>query len=132
MKIPRDLFYTKTHEWARKINVKEVVMGITDFAQQQLNDIVFVELPPNGKELKMGTPCTVIESVKAAFDIYAPLSGKVNKINQKIQDKPQLVNEDPYGEGWLIQIEISNPDEFDKLLTSEQYKDICDSKQSEE
>ena len=121
MNIPSELLYTKTHEWVKKVNSKEVIMGITDFAQQQLKDIVFVELPSVGKELKMGTPCAVVESVKAAYDIYAPVSGKVLKINQKIQEKPQLVNEDPYGEGWFLYIEISNPNELSSLLSPDQY-----------
>jgi len=120
--IPDRLLYTKTHEWVKKLNSKEAIMGITDFAQQQLKDIVFVELPSVGKELKMGTPCAVVESVKAAYDIYAPVSGKVLKINQEIQEKPQLVNEDPYGEGWFLHIEISNPNELSGLLSPEQYR----------
>ena len=122
MNIPSELLYTKTHEWVKKVNSKEVIMGITDFAQQQLKDIVFVELPSVGKELKMGTPCSVVESVKAAYDIYAPISGKVLKINQKIQEKPQLVNEDPYGDGWFLQIELSNPNELNGLLNPDQYR----------
>ena len=122
MNIPNELLYTKTHEWVKKLNPKEAIMGITDFAQQQLKDIVFVELPPIGKELKAGTPCAVVESVKAAYDIYAPLSGKVVKINQKIQEKPQLVNEDPYGEGWFLHIEVSNPNELNSLLSPDQYR----------
>ena len=120
--IPDRLLYTKTHEWVKKLNSKEAIVGITDFAQQQLKDIVFVELPSVGKELKMGTPCAVVESVKTAYDIYAPVSGKVLKINQKIQEKPQLVNEDPYGEGWFLHIEISNPNELSGLLSPDQYR----------
>ncbi|OHC00367.1 MAG: glycine cleavage system protein H [Planctomycetes bacterium RIFCSPLOWO2_12_FULL_39_13] len=120
--IPSELLYTKTHEWVRKISSKEVIMGITDYAQQQLKDIVFVELPPIGKELKAGVPCAVVESVKAAYDIYSPISGKVTKVNQKIQEKPQVVNEDPYGEGWFLQIEISNPNELSSLLSPDQYR----------
>ena len=126
MNIPNELLYTKTHEWVKKISPKVVIMGITDYAQQQLKDIVFVELPQTGKELKMGVPCAVVESVKAAYDIYSPLSGKVVEINKKIQEKPQLVNEDPYGEGWFLKIEISNPDEFKNLLNPVQYRVICE------
>lgn len=125
--IPDELLYTRTHEWVKKLNQKEVIMGITDHAQQQLKDIVFVELPSPGKVVKAGAACAVVESVKAAYDIYAPLSGKVVKTNQKIQEKPQFVNEDPYGEGWFIQIEISNPDEFDNLLTPSRYRAISES-----
>ena len=127
MNIPDELLYTKTHEWVKKLNSKEVIMGITDFAQQQLKDIVFVELPSIGKELKTGIPCAVVESVKAAYDIYAPISGKVTKVNQEIQEKPQLVNENPYGEGWFLQIEISNPNEFNSLLSPSQYRVVTES-----
>lgn len=125
--IPNELLYTKTHEWAKKINQTVVIMGITAHAQEQLRDIVFVELPSVGKELKAGAACAVVESVKAAYDIFAPLSGRVVKINQKIQEKPQLVNEDPYGEGWFLHIEISNPNEFNTLLSPAQYQAISES-----
>ena len=129
MHIPDELRYTKTHEWAKMINSKEVLVGITDHAQQQLKDIVFVELPSLGKDVKMGMPCAVVESVKAAYDIYSPISGKVVKINQKLQEKPQLVNEDPYGEGWFLHIEISNPNEFSNLLSPDQYRVTSESEQ---
>lgn len=124
--IPEGLLYTKSHEWVKKINPKEVIAGITDQAQQQLKDIVFVELPLIGKEVKAGVACAVVESVKAAYDIYAPVSGKVIKVNQKIQEKPQLVNDDPYGEGWFFHIEISNPSEFNNLLSPAQYRAISE------
>lgn len=127
MNVPNELLYTKTHEWAKKIDNKEVIMGITDYAQQQLKDVVFVELPSIGKEVKAGVPCTVVESVKAAYDIYSPVSGKVSKINPKVQENPQLVNEDPYGEGWFLQIEVSDPNEFNNLLTPDQYQSVCQS-----
>lgn len=125
--IPDELLYTKTHEWVKKVNQKEVIVGITDHAQQQLKDIVFVELPPTGKEVKAGTACAVVESVKAAYDIYAPLSGKVTGINRQIQEKPELVNKDPYGEGWFLRIEISSPNEFNNLLDPSRYRDISES-----
>jgi len=126
MNIPKELRYTKTHEWVRMLNAREAVMGITDHAQQQLKDVVFVELPPAGKEIKAGAPCAVVESVKAAYDIYAPASGRVSKSNQKVQEKPQLVNEDPYGEGWFLQFELSNPKEWEHLLNPDQYRGICE------
>lgn len=129
MNIPNDLLYTKTHEWIRKGNGGAVTMGITDHAQQQLKDIVFVELPQIGKETKAGTPCAVVESVKAAYDIFAPVSGRVTGCNRKATEKPQLVNEDPYGEGWFSAIDLANPDELDNLLTPEQYRDFCGSGQ---
>lgn len=129
MNIPDELLYTKTHEWVKKINPKEVIMGITDHAQQQLKDIVFVELPSIGKELRAGVACAVVESVKAAYDIFAPVSGKVMKVNQKIQEKPELVNKDPYEEGWFLHIEITNPSEFNNLLNPGQYRAISESGQ---
>ncbi|MEP9411372.1 MAG: glycine cleavage system protein GcvH [Candidatus Brocadia sp.] len=125
--IPDELLYTKTHEWVKKVNQKEVIVGITDNAQQQLKDIVFVELPPIGKKVKAGTACAVVESVKAAYDIYAPLSGKVTGINRQIQEKPELVNSDPYGDGWFLRIEISSPDEFSSLLDPSRYREIIES-----
>ncbi len=127
MNIPNELLYTKTHEWTKKVNNKEVIVGITDYAQQQLKDVVFVELPSVGKEAKSGAPCAVVESVKAAYDIYSPVSGKVSKINPKVQEKPQLVNEDPYGDGWFFQIEVSDTNELNNLLTPDQYQSICQS-----
>lgn len=126
MNIPDELLYTKTHEWVKKMNPKEVIMGITDHAQQQLKDIVFVELPSIGKELRAGAACAVVESVKAAYDIFAPLSGKVVKVNQKIQEGPELVNNDPYGEGWFLHMEIFNPNEFNNLLSPAQYRAISE------
>lgn len=125
--VPNELLYTKTHEWVMKADQNVVIMGITAHAQEQLRDIVFVELPSLGKELQAGAACAVVESVKAAYDIFAPLSGKVVKINQKIQEKPQLVNEDPYGEGWFLHIETSNPNEFNALLSAAQYQAISES-----
>ncbi len=122
MNIPEELQYTKTHEWVKKIHGNEVSIGITDHAQHQLQDIVYVELPSIGRELKMGAPCAVVESVKAAYDIYAPLSGKVTKINQELRESPQLINEDPYGKGWFLHIEISDPNELADLLSPGQYR----------
>lgn len=127
MNVPDELKYTKTHEWVKKLNGEEAVAGITDHAQQQLQDIVYIELPPIGRELKQEAPCAVVESVKAAYDIYAPLSGKVTKINQELKESPQLVNEDPYGKGWFLHIEISDPEEWNHLLSASQYRDICES-----
>lgn len=127
MNIPDELQYTKTHEWVKKIQGNEVSMGITDHAQHQLQDIVYVELPSIGRELKMGAPCAVVESVKAAYDIYAPLSGKVTKINQELRESPQLINEDPYGKGWFLHIEISNSNELAELLSPGQYRAASES-----
>lgn len=117
---PVQLLYTKTHEWARR-EATEVVVGITSHAQEELRDVVFVELPKAGKSVKQGEPAAVIESVKAAFDIYAPISGTISRVNDAVTKRPQLVNEDCYGSGWLFTIAPSAPNEFAALLTSDAY-----------
>ena len=116
------LRYTRTHEWVHlKGNLAEV--GISDHAQKEISDVVFVELPKAGRVVKQKESAMVIESVKAAFDIYAPMSGRIVKVNETLKDKPELVNRAPYGEGWLFQIECADPKEFETLLTEAQYKD---------
>ena len=117
---PSELLYTKTHEWAKR-DAREVVVGITAHAQEELRDVVFVELPKLGKAVKQGEPAAVIESVKAAFDIYAPVSGTVARVNDAVSKSPQMVNQDCYGTGWLFAITPSHPKEFDTLLSSEAY-----------
>ena len=121
MKFPKELKYTKTHEWARREGGR-ITVGITDYAQKEISDVVFVELPKVNQGLKQKDSAMVIESVKAAFDIYAPVSGKVIKVNDILKDKPQLVNQSPYENGWLFQIECSNPEEWDSLLGEEDYR----------
>ncbi|NQT81972.1 glycine cleavage system protein GcvH [bacterium] len=121
MEIPKELKYTKTHEWV-VIRGETAVVGITDFAQQELTDVVYVELPELGKEVKAGGECAVVESVKAAVDIYSPLSGKIVKVNERLNDEPQLLNSDPYGDGWVFEIEPSDPAELEKLMTAEEYQ----------
>jgi glycine cleavage system H protein len=121
MDFPDNLYYTKTHEWVRKEGDKEVFVGITQYAQEQISDVVFVELPKIGASVSAGKACTVVESVKAAYDIYAPVSGKIIKVNDKLENSPQLVNKDPYGEGWFFAIEIENPDELKSLLKADEY-----------
>ncbi len=120
MKVPSELCYTKTHEWARQEG-GEVVVGITSHAQEELRDVVFVELPKVGKTVKQAGPAAVIESVKAAFDIYAPVSGRVTRINEAAAKSPQLVNQDCYGAGWLFAIAPSAPEELSNLLPAETY-----------
>lgn len=116
-----DLKFTHTHEWLREDN-NEVVVGITEHAQQLLGDMVFVELPEEGDEVNVGDELGVVESVKAASDFYAPISGVVIAVNQAVSDNPSLVNNDPYGAGWLVKIQASNPSEINTLLTVEQYE----------
>ena len=119
--IPSDLKYTKSHEWVR-VSGDTAVVGITDHAQHELTDIVFVELPDIGKKIKSGDACAVVESVKTASDIYSPVSGEVLETNKSVVDDPALVNSDPYADGWFFKIKLSNPAELNALLTPENYK----------
>lgn len=121
--IPENLKYSKDHEWV-KAEGKAATIGITHYAQDQLGDIVYVELPPAGKELKTGEEFGVVESVKSVSSLYSPVSGKVTAVNQELDNAPQLVNEDPYGKAWIIKIELTNPSEIDGLLSAEAYKKI--------
>jgi len=116
-----DLKYTKEHEWI-KIKGDVAVVGITDHAQAELTDIVFVELPEVGKEIKKGEELCVVESVKSVSEIYAPISGKIVKINDKLEDTPETVNESPYDDGWLVELEIKDKSEIGNLLDAESYK----------
>jgi glycine cleavage system H protein len=116
-----DLKYTKDHEWL-KITNNTVIVGITDHAQDALTDIVFVELPEVGKTVKKGDELCVVESVKSVSEIYAPVSGKISKVNKKLEDTPEVVNESPYDNGWLVVIEVENKSEIDSLLDADSYK----------
>lgn len=120
---PKDLRYTTTHEWV-KIEDAVATVGITDYAQHQLGDIVFVELPEIGMVFEKGSNAAEIESVKAVGDLIMPLSGEIISINKILADNPGLVNFSPFGDGWIIQIKISYPNEMDDLLSNEQYKNI--------
>ena len=121
--VPSDLKYAKSHEWVR-VSGTEATVGITDHAQHELTDVVFVELPPIGKKIKAGESCAVVESVKTASDIYSPVSGEVIEINEALLENPQLINEDPYGKGWLFRVRPFENDtqrDFGKLLDADQY-----------
>jgi len=120
-KVPSELRYAKSHEWVR-VAGEYATVGITDHAQHELTDIVFVELPEAGKTFKAGEACAVVESVKTASDIYSPLSGQVTEVNKALGDNPELVNSDPYGGGWLYKMKLSNPSEAGALLGAEQYE----------
>ena len=120
MRVLPELSYTKTHEWARREG-NDAVVGITAHAQEELRDVVFVELPKTGKAVKQGEPVAVIESVKAAFDIYAPVSGTVSRVNDAVANTPQLVNQDCYGTGWLFAITPSKASDLSGLLSAEAY-----------
>jgi glycine cleavage system H protein len=121
MNIPDDLKYTKDHEWARSKGTK-VLVGITDFAQDQLGDVVFVELPSVGDEVKRGESFGVVESTKAVSELFAPISGKVVEVNDPLVEAPENINEDPYEEGWMIAIEPSDPRELADLLDAKAYQ----------
>ena len=120
MKFPTDLKYSKEHEWVRQ-DGRRVVVGITDFAQSQLGDIVFVELPAVGVAITAGKRFSVVESVKAVSDIFAPINGKVVEINEALNDTPEKVNQDPYGDGWIAVVEVAEGTSFDDLMDSEAY-----------
>ena len=119
--IPNHLKFTKTHEWI-DLSPPEMVIGITEHAQQLLGDMVFVDLPDIGKEVKVGDEIGIVESVKAASDFYAPISGVIVAVNHQVNENPALVNSDPYGAGWLVKIKALNPDEIHSLLNAEQYQ----------
>jgi glycine cleavage system H protein len=119
-KVPSDLRYAKTHEWVR-IAGEYATVGITDHAQHELTDIVFVELPQMRRKLKAGESCAVVESVKTASDIYTPVSGEITAINDAVVANPALVNTDPYGEGWFFKLKLAKPEEAQALLTPDAY-----------
>jgi glycine cleavage system H protein len=118
--VPADLKYAKSHEWVR-VNGDTAVVGITDHAQHELTDVVFVELPDRGRQIKAGEPTAVVESVKTASDIYSPLSGEVVEVNPAVVDNPGLVNTEPYGGGWFFKLRLAAPAELDGLLSPDQY-----------
>ena len=120
---PADLKYTKEHEWA-KLDGKNARVGITEFAQAELGDVVFVDMPKIGARVQAMQTFGVVESVKAVSDLYAPLSGEVIEINADLAKSPELVNTDPYGKGWMIVVALSNPKEFENLLTAAQYEEF--------
>jgi len=121
--VPNDLLYTEDHEWARQEG-NLVTIGITQFAVDQLGDVTQVDLPNEGEALKAHEVFGSVESVKAVSDVYAPISGKVVKVNSPLQDSPEYVNEDPYDGGWMAQIEMSNPDELKQLMTAAAYEEF--------
>jgi glycine cleavage system H protein len=124
MEVPKDLKYTQEHEWIR-IDGKKAVVGITEFAQEQLGDIVFVELPEVGSEIEQENPFGVVESVKTVSDLYAPVSGKVTAVNKDLETNPEKVNSEPYGEGWVVEIELSNEKDIESLLDADAYTEQC-------
>jgi glycine cleavage system H protein len=127
--IPAELRYSKSHEWVRREKDGTVTVGITDNAQDLLGDMVYVELPEPGRQVKAGQECAVVESVKAASDVYSPLSGEVIEVNQAISDSPELVNKDPYGQGWMMRIKPAAASDVDALLDADAYQSLIDSEE---
>lgn len=123
MKVLANLKYTKEHEWV-KVDGKNATIGITDFAQGELGDIVFIELPEIGLDVKQMGKFGTIEAVKAVSDMYSPVSGKIVEINSALDGDPMIVNKDPYGEGWMVKLQVSNPAELDKLLDAKAYESL--------
>jgi glycine cleavage system H protein len=123
MNVPENLKYTKDHEWIR-VEGEEAFVGITDFAQGELSDVVFVEIETEGEQLNKEDVFGTIEAVKTVSDMFMPVSGTVLEVNGKLEDSPEIVNKDPYGEGWMIKISIHDPEELEDLLTADQYKEL--------
>ncbi len=121
MDLPEELKYTDKHEWIR-LDGNVATVGITDFAQGELGDIVFLEMPGVGDQVQAGAECGTIEAVKTVAELFAPLSGKIKEINTALEKDASLVNQDPYGEGWMMRIELSNTGELDSLLTADAYR----------
>jgi glycine cleavage system H protein len=121
MNFPKELKYTKDHEWAR-VEGNTAVVGITEYAQDKMGSIVFVELPPPGKNAKKGETLVTVDSVKAVAEVYAPLSGRVEEVNETLKDNPEVINREPYSEGWMAKLKITEPSELDQLLSSEAYE----------
>lgn len=124
--LPEDLKYTKEHEWV-KVEGDEAVIGVTDFAQEALGEIVYVGLPELNDSLDQFGEMGSVESTKAASDVFAPLSGEVLEVNEELNDRPELLNENPYGDGWMVRIRMSNTEELDSLLSPEDYQKVLDS-----
>jgi glycine cleavage system H protein len=125
MNVPQDLRYTNEHEWVR-VDGNMAYVGITDYAQDALGDVVYVSLPEVGASVTAMGPCCEVESTKSVSDVYAPLSGRVAEVNAELSESPQLVNEDPYGKGWIFALEISDPSELDGLLDAAAYGSLLE------
>lgn len=125
--IPADLLYRESHEWVRYDEDGTATVGISDHAQAQLGDMVFVEVPEPGMSYEQGDACAVVESVKAASDVYAPLTGEIIESNSALEDSPELVNTDPYGDGWLFRMQVAEPAELEGLLDAKAYAELSES-----
>ena len=123
MNVPENLKYTKTHEWVR-VDKETITVGITDFAQHQLSELTFVELPDPGQEVAEKDEVAVVESVKAASDVYAPIDGVITSVNEELATRPDLINNDPYGAGWIFKMKVEKASDLDVLLDAESYEEL--------
>lgn len=126
MEFPVDLKYTKEHEWVRDNGDGTATIGITDFAQGELGDIVFVELEPEGSDFDQDEVFGTVEAVKTVSELFCPVAGEITEINEELEDEPELVNTDPYGKGWMVKIKVSDSSDLDSLLSVEEYKEIIE------
>lgn len=131
MEFPKELRYSQEHEWAA-IEENIATIGITDYAQEQLGDVVYIELPEVGTQVTKDEAFGVVESVKAVSDVYAPVSGTVTEINVPLPDSPETINDDPYGDAWMIRVDMSDPGEVEDLMTAAQYKKFVEEEKGEE
>lgn len=123
---PENLFYAKSHEWSKKLDDNIIEVGISDYAQSSLGDVVYVELPEVGQQVEAGQECCAVESVKAASDIYAPVSGEVIAVNEELDEQPELLNDAPYEGGWMFRIKMSDADQLNSLLNAEEYAALAE------
>jgi len=124
MNYPEDLKYTREHEWVRDNGDGTITIGITDFAQSELGDIVFVELEPKDSEFNRDEVIGTVEAVKTVSELFAPVSGTIQEVNKELEEDPELVNSDPYGQGWMVKFKVSDPKELDTLMSAEEYREI--------
>ena len=128
--LPGDLLYTKEHEWLRREDDGSVSVGITDHAQSALGDLVYVELPEVGQDVEEGGDMAVVESVKAASDVYAPITGTVSAVNEELADTPEMINSDPYGDGWIVKLQTSGDIDEGELMTPDAYQELLDEEEA--
>ena len=131
MEYPKDLRYTREHEWTRDEGDGRVRVGITDYAQDALGDVVYVDIPETGTEVQAGQPFGEVESTKSVSDVYSPVSGTIIERNGALEETPELVNENPYGDGWMVAIELSDPSELEGLMEADAYRSFVDEQQDE-
>lgn len=120
--VPEDLIYSKDHLWIKIVKKKVAMLGITDYAQKKLRDIMYLELPNVNQKIRQGDTLCTIESVKAVTEVYSPITGKVVEVNSNLIDKPELINDSPYEDGWIVKVEISDPSELEKLMDADEYR----------